>query len=115
MMHENWPILLSFFPENWKELALKTGVLKGLRKDKDVGNYMRILLMHLANGFSMRETVTRAKLAGLADLSDVGFMKRLQKAKDWLQSLCISLFEEQGIALGSRNGFQARLFDATTV
>lgn len=63
----------------------------------------------------MRETVARAKLAGLADISDVALLGRLRKAKDWLQGLCVSLFQEQGIALSTENGFQVRLFDATTV
>jgi hypothetical protein len=32
----------------------------------------------------MRETVARAKLAGLADISDVAFLGRLRKAERWL-------------------------------
>ena len=96
-MSEDWPILLSFFPDEWIELALHSNALKGLRKDKDVENYMRTLLIHIACGYSMRETVTRAKLAGLADLSDVAFLGRLRKAKDWLHSMCVALFEEQRI------------------
>ena len=85
-MTEDWPILVSFFPDNWVELATKTDVLKGLRKDKAAENYIRTLLIHLACGYSMRETVVRAKLANIADISDVAFLKRLRKAKDWLHS-----------------------------
>ena len=114
-MSEDWPILLSFFPDDWIELALHSNALKGLRKDKDVENYMRTLLIHIACGYSMRETVTRAKLAGLADLSDVAFLGRLRKAKDWLHSMCVALFEEQRIALQDDKDFQVRLFDATNV
>ena len=66
-MSEDWPILLSFFPDNWVELASASNALKGLRKDKAAENYMRTLLLHIACGHSMRETATRAKLAGLAD------------------------------------------------
>ena len=116
MLNEDWPILLSFFPNDWIELALKTEALKKLRKDKDAENYIRTLLIHLASGYSMRETVTRAKLAGLADISDVAFMGRLKKAKDWLHSLCVALFEEQGYVLkNSKDPFQVRIFDATNV
>ncbi len=112
---EDWPVLLSLFPDNWMELASESNVVKGLRKDKVVENYMRTLLIHIACGYSMRETAARAKLAGLADISDVALLGRLRKAKDWLHSLCVALFEEQKVALRSENKFPVRLFDATNV
>ena len=114
-MTEDWPILLSFFPDDWVELASSTNALKGLRKDKAAENYMRTLLMHIGCGYSLRETVTRAKLSNLADISDVALVKRLRKAKDWLHSICVALFEEQGICINKSSDFQARLFDATNV
>lgn len=114
-MTEDWPILLSFFPDDWVELASSTNALKGLRKDKDAENYMRTLLMHIGCGYSLRETVTRAKLSNLADISDVALVKRLRKAKAWFHSLCIELFEEQGVDLPSESDFQVRLFDATNI
>jgi len=114
-MKEDWPVLLSFFPDNWKELAATTNAVKGLRKEKGAENYLRTLLLHIGCGYSMRETVTRAKLANIADISDVALLWRLRKSKEWLHSLCVSLFEEQGIALNKGDGFQVRLFDATTV
>ena len=114
-MTEDWSILLSFFPDNWVEMAQATDAIKGLRKDKDAENYLRTLLIHIGCGYSMRETVARAKLAGLADISDVAFLKRLRKAKDWLQGLCVALFEEQGVATNMDGDFEVRLFDATIV
>lgn len=113
-MTEDWPVLLSFFPENWEEMASETGALKGLRKDKDAENYLRTLLLHVGCGHSLRETATRAKLAGLADISDVAFLGRLKKSKDWLHSLCVALFEEKGVASDTA-GFEVRLFDATII
>lgn len=115
-MSEDWPILLSFFPDNWMELATQTDAIKNLRKDKDVENYLRTLLMHVGCGYSMRETAARAKLAGLADISDVALLGRLKKAKEWLHGLCVELFKEQGIGQREVCGdFQVRLFDATNV
>lgn len=114
-MTEDWPILLSFFPDNWMDLASANDVITGLRKDKGVENYIRTLLIHIACGHSMRETATRAKLAGLADISDVALLGRLRKAKDWLHNLCVALFEEQGFDLHNESDIQVRLFDATNV
>jgi hypothetical protein len=114
-MDEDWSILLSFFPDNWAELASSTDALKGLRKDKATENYLRTLLIHVGCGYSLRETVARAKMANLADITDVALVKRLRKAKEWLHSLCLALLKEQGIALAPIEGFEPRLFDATNV
>ena len=59
-MDEDWDVLLSFFPRDWRELARDTGALKGLRKDKSVDNLLRTLLLHLGCGHSLRETAVRA-------------------------------------------------------
>jgi hypothetical protein len=77
---EDWNLLLSFFPTNWKELAKATDALKGLRQDKSEENYICTLLLHLGCGFSLRETVVRARHAKLAELSDVALLKRLRKS-----------------------------------
>lgn len=114
-MDEDWPILVSFFPDGWRDMAVDAGALKGLRKDKSPENLLRTLLMHFGCGHSLRETVVRAKQAGLADLSDVALLKRLRKSKDWLYTMCVALFRERGLALASNESFQIRAFDGTTV
>ncbi len=114
-MEEDWTILKSFFPDNWGELAVGAGALKGLRKNKSAESLLRTLLIHLGCGHSLRETVVRARQAGLADLSDVALLKRLRKSKQWLYTLCVALFQERGVDLSSTDGFQVRAFDATTV
>ena len=114
-MKEDWELLLSFLPRDWRELAGETGALKGLRKDKSVDNLLRTFLLHLGCGHSLRETVVRARKANLVDLSDVGLLKRLKKSKDWLHGLCVKLFREHGVTVAASGGFQVRAFDATTV
>lgn len=115
MMDEDWTVLTTLFPTDWKELALSTGALKGLRKDKSADNLLRTLLIHLGCGYSLRETVVCAKQAGLADMSDVALYKRLKKSKEWLRVMCLSLLAERGSALTQTTGQPVRLFDATHV
>ncbi|MDE0102153.1 MAG: IS4 family transposase [Bryobacterales bacterium] len=113
---EDWDLLRSFLPPNWEDLAGRTGALRKLRKDKSPDSLLRTLLLHLACGHSLRETVVRARRANLADLSDVALLKRLRKSRDWLQALCIELFREQGLAAGAAvGGAEVRAFDGTTV
>ena len=114
-MDEDWEVLRSFLPVNWQELAQESGTLKGLRKDKSAQTLLRVLLLHLGCGHSLRETVVRARKAGLADFSSVALFKRLKKSADWLRALCVALFQEQGMALAVDGNFQVRAFDATTV
>lgn len=114
-MNEDWDLLKTFFPNDWKSLAVDTNALKGLRKDKSEEKLLRTLLIHLGCGYSLRETVVRSKRANLADLSDVALLKRLKKSKEWLCKLCLSLFRERGIQVNKRENFHLRLFDATTV
>jgi len=68
---EDWELLTTFFPAEWRHLAQTTGALKGLRQDKGEENYLRVLMLHFGCGLSMRETVVRAKQANLAELSSV--------------------------------------------
>jgi hypothetical protein len=115
MMEEDWELITSFFPAEWRELAFSTDALKGLRKNKSAEGLLRTLLMHLACGYSLRETAVRARQAQMADLSAVALLKRLRKSKDWLYALCVSLFRERGLAVDIAGGQRFRLFDATIV
>jgi hypothetical protein len=112
---EDWELLKSFFPKDWRDQARAAGALKGLRQDKSEENYLRILMIHFGCGYSMRETVVRARQAQLADLSDVALLKRLRKSKEWLYGLCRSLFEERGVKVHGSNLPPMRLIDATQV
>lgn len=114
-MDEDWRLLLTFFPEGWDKIAKDCGALKGLRKDKSPENLLRILLIHLGCGHSLRETVVRARKAGIADLSDVALLKRLRKSKDWFYTMCVALFQERGVAISSEGNFQVRAFDGTQI
>ena len=114
-MNEDWDLLLSFLPTNWKWLAVRTNALKGMHGDRSPADAMRLLLLHVGAGLSLRETAVRARECSLADISDVGIMKRLHKSKEWLRQLCVQLFRERGLPLGRSTGRQLRVFDATTV
>jgi hypothetical protein len=74
------------------------------------------LLLHVGKGYSLRETVVRAKAAGLAQVSDVALMKRLQKAEEWLRRLCASLLQESGWEMPAEvRGYNVRALDGTLV
>lgn len=114
-LFDEWLEVCSFLPSNWLDLAHETGALKGLRKAKSAESLLRMILLHCACGFSLRETVARSSVAGLAQMSDVALLKRLRKSLPWLQQLCLELLRERVGLAGTSEGLRLRLFDATHV
>lgn len=118
IQNESWNVLKTMFPLNWRELAKETGsLLRKPRNFKDEEEIMRTLLLHIANGYSLRETVTRAKLSGLSSVTDVALLKRLRCSEAWFKSLCMLLFKEQGLNIDKTTHaeIQMRIVDGTTV
>jgi hypothetical protein len=113
---ENWNLLTSLLPWGWEEQAVLSGASERLRGFATTSNLLRTLLLHVGKGYSLRETVVRAKAAGLAEISDVALMKRLQKAEKWLHGLCVSLLKESGWEMPAEtHGFNVRALDGTLV
>lgn len=104
------------FPSCWKALARETGATNRLRGFQSEEALLRTLLLHIARGYSLRETSVKAKAAGLASVSDVALLKRLRKSREWLRELCLLLMAESGALLPVRkDGLRIRMFDATIV
>ena len=113
---ESWEVLLGLFPKDWQDQAREHGAVGRLRGFAGVDTLMRTLLLHVAQGYSLRETVVRAKAAGLASVSDVALLKRLRSAELWLRSLCLLLLEEDGVqAPPVPEGWRVRALDASLV
>lgn len=117
LLNENWQVILSLLPKNWRELAKETGAMtRKLRSFSSEDAVIRTLLIHVAQGYSLRETVVKAKAAGIADVSDVALLKRLKVSEEWLKALCESLFNERSVStLHAENGITMRLVDGSNV
>lgn len=115
-LDEDWNLLISLLPSGWEQQAVLSGASERLRGFATMSNLLRTLLLHVGKGYSLRETVVRAKAAGIAEVSDVALMKRLQKAEGWLRGLCVSLLEEAGWELPAETyGYNVRAVDGTLV
>ena len=75
-------------------MAWQSGAVERLRRFPSPDVLLRMLMLHVARGYSLRETVVRAKLANWANISDVAFRKRLRNSEEWLRLLCIELLRE---------------------
>lgn len=114
----DWETLLSFLPEGWEEQARKTKALwrRGWEvQDPEV--LLHILLIHLAQGYSLKETAVRAKESGLASLSSVAIYKRLRRSGEWLRWMAEGLLKSNVDLPRRKRGvvLRPRMVDATTV
>src|SRR6202171_3656888 len=98
-IREDWQVLVSLFPAGWEELGKSTGAVARLRGFHSLNNLFWTLLLHVGCGWSRRETAVQAKLAGIADVSDVTLLNRLRQAEDWLRQLCQQLWKDNGVSL----------------
>ncbi len=53
-----------------------------LRKLKEASDILRLLLIHPADGCSLRETTVRAHQGGLVKVSDVALLKKLRVSSE---------------------------------
>src|ERR1035441_1528388 len=111
---ESWDVLRGLFPSGWEQLGRTSGAVKRLRGFSSLEALLRTLLMHVGGGWSLRETAVEAKLAGIADVSDVTLLNRLRDAENWLRLLCQQLWKQNGVELGAVfHGRPMRLLDGT--
>ncbi|HXP41877.1 MAG TPA: IS4 family transposase [Candidatus Acidoferrales bacterium] len=116
ILEENWKVLTSFFPKEWQQMAWQSGAVERLRGFSSPDVLLRMLLLHVARGYSLRETVVRAKLANWTDISDVALLKRLCKSEGWLHWLCIELLRENvAYRLEEGTSRTIRIVDGTIV
>lgn len=91
---EDWETLISFLPMGWQEKAKELGALKRQRNFKSSESLLRTLLIHFIDGCSLRETVERARLGEIAEVSDVALLKRLNRSGEWLRYMAVELMRQ---------------------
>lgn len=114
----DFDFLLTFLPPDWELKAKEFGALRRCRKIPNAQILLRLLLVHLAEGCSLRETAARAKHGGLVSVSDVTIMDRLSAAGEWFRWMNTELMSQwlvrppQSVFGGP---WHVRVIDATVV
>jgi hypothetical protein len=117
LIENNWEFFLSLLPPGWERLAWETKAVRAFRTIPDLPTVMRLLFMHLGLGHSLRETAAEARVAGLAEVSDVALLHRLRSCAELFRRLVLQMVQEQGMLPPSEllNGLVVRAVDATNV
>ena len=114
----DWGVVMQMLPAQWEAKAVELGAVRRLRGFDSVGSLLRVLLIHLADGCSLRETAVRASAGGLAAVSDVALLKRLRGCGAWFEWMAREM--ATGMALPSAAdallpGRRVRLVDGSSV
>jgi hypothetical protein len=115
---EDWAILRSWLPEDLHERARADGFFRRMRGLSDAELWLRLILMHVAGGLSLKQTATRARELGLAEVSSVALFKRLRCSQRWLQGLTQYLLAVQQKKLGRfawPYRYRLRIIDASNI
>lgn len=117
--NENWQCLQRFLPVGWEEMARSLGAWRRTpRSIPSTEALLRVLLIHLAEGCSLRETVVRAREGQVASISDVALLKRLRASGEWLRWMAVKLLQGHGapcVPPPWAQAYRVRAVDASVV
>lgn len=81
----DWTAIERVLPDQWQAKARELHAIRRTRGLSDPATLLRVLLIHIAQGCGLRETSERARLGGIATLSDVAILKRLRNCARWFE------------------------------
>lgn len=115
-LDEDWAVIEHLLPVGWQDKARTLRALFIPKEFKDAATLLRVMLIHLSDGASLRETAVRARASGLVSVSDVALLKRLRKCGPWFSWMCEQLSHRLlGSGLAQLPGKRVRLVDASVV
>jgi Transposase DDE domain len=116
---DDWEIVLRLLPLGWQDKARECGALRRCREFPDATMLLRVLLIHLAEGCSLRETAVRAAEGHLVEVSDVALFKRLRLSGEWFRWMGEQLISRwltpPSVRPLLKEGLCVRLVDGSTV
>lgn len=116
---QDWDVVMRMLPAQWEAKAVELGaVQRQLRGFDSVASLLRVLLIHLADGCSLRETAVRASAGGLAAVSDVALLKRLRHCAAWFEWMTREMASGMALPLAAQTmlpGRRVRLIDGSAV
>jgi len=91
---DEWEVIERILPASWESKAKETGSLRRCRGFANAGQLLRVMMIHLVDGCSLRETAVRAAEGNLAQVSDVALLKALRRCQEWFRWLAQGLMQQ---------------------
>jgi Transposase DDE domain len=89
MKMENIEKLMELLPEGYQKKCLELNVIQRSRAIKNPEDLMKLCLIYLSQSCSLLEVSEWARALGIAQISDVAFMKKFMKCKWILEHLTV--------------------------
>src|SRR6202451_2581302 len=115
---EAWSILRNWPPDDLSERARQDGIFQRSRGFSDAELWLRLILLLVACGLCLTQTVVLARELSLAQVSSVALFKRLRRSQKWLQGLTRHLLAVQQKKLGRFDWpyrYRLRIIDASNI
>jgi hypothetical protein len=115
---DNWEAFKQLLPQGWEEKAKELGIIGKKKKFKTPEEVIRVVLIHLATGSSLKQAAMLASLGGIVDVSDVAILDKLKKCSELFRWMAERMLEEKGINLIPIEAFEpynVKAIDATVV
>ncbi|KAF1046325.1 MAG: hypothetical protein GAK38_02565 [Xylophilus sp.] len=112
-----WEVVEHLLPAGWEQASRDCrAMVYSHGSITSASVLLRVLLIHLLDGCSLRETAVRAREGGLADVSDVALLKRLRSSGEWFRWMSQAMIERlAGSARPVLAGRALKLIDASVV
>jgi hypothetical protein len=96
---DDWEVIERILPARWESKAKESGSLRRCRGFANAGQLLRVMMIHLVDGCSLRETAVRAAEGHLAQVSDVALLKTLRRCQEWFRWMAQGLMQQWLTAL----------------
>jgi hypothetical protein len=94
MEWDEWEVIERILPSSWESKAKESGSLRRCRGFANAGQLLRVMMIHLVDGCSLRETAVRAAEGNLAQVSDVALLKALRRCQEWFRWMAQGLMQQ---------------------
>lgn len=121
LIEDEWITIRQLLPKDLDSSAREYGAMQRRRgKISSAEQLLRVILMHVAGGLSLEQTVSRAQARGLVHMNAMALHKRLCGSQLWLQALTAHLLEDIKKHMGVNEdywgmGYRVRILDATNI
>jgi len=110
--------LIKQLPLDYEQDCFEQGALVRKRGISSAADLMTLAMFHLNNGCSLVEISEIAKMTGMADMSDVAFMKRFAKCSDWFIAINKKIVSDSLVCYNAPSWMKGKTlvsFDASDV
>jgi hypothetical protein len=115
MVNEEWAEVLMTLPVDLEETARQTKALQRRREIKQAVDLLRLVLAYCVCDWPLRLVGLWVTLKNIGYLSDVAIMRRLQKAKPWLEFLVGAMLKARQLDLTAAYPVRVRIVDGSSI